>query len=81
MNLKDEVAHKIRVNLTSAHVEIVDESAGHAGHDNPNPHFAITVTWQGFEGKALIDQHQMIYDILKEEMKTIHSLRIKTKVK
>ena len=81
MNLKDVVAHKIREKLTGARVEIVDESRAHAGHDNPNPHFAVTVTWHGFEGKPLIEQHQMIYDILKEEMKTIHSLRIKTMVK
>ena len=42
-------------------------------------HLGITVISDQFEGKILIDQHQMIMDILKEKLKEeIHAVQIKT---
>lgn len=45
-------------------------------------HLDIIVYSDEFKGKMLIDQHQMIMDILKEDLKElIHAVKIKTMTK
>lgn len=42
-------------------------------------HLAITVVSDAFKGKLLIEQHQMLMDILKEELKArIHAVKLQT---
>ncbi len=43
-------------------------------------HFQIMVVSTAFEGKTLVEQHQIIYGILKEAMgsERIHALALKT---
>ena len=43
-------------------------------------HFQVMVVSEAFEGKTLIEQHQIIYGILKEAMgsERIHALALKT---
>ena len=44
-------------------------------------HFEVVVTWKAFEGKPLIEQHKAVHEALAGEMdKTIHALKIKTRV-
>ncbi|MBD65760.1 MAG: hypothetical protein CME62_11170 [Halobacteriovoraceae bacterium] len=45
-------------------------------------HLEILVVSDVFKGKMLIDQHQMVMDILKEELQErIHAVKIKTMTK
>lgn len=45
-------------------------------------HLAITVVSDVFKGKLLIEQHQMLMDLLKEELKTrIHAVKLQTYTK
>ncbi|MES2529120.1 MAG: BolA/IbaG family iron-sulfur metabolism protein [Bdellovibrionota bacterium] len=45
-------------------------------------HLAITVVSDAFKGKLLIEQHQMLMDLLKEEFKTrIHAVKLQTYTK
>lgn len=42
-------------------------------------HLAITVVSDAFEGKLLIQQHQMLMNLLKDELKTrIHAVKLET---
>jgi len=42
-------------------------------------HLAITVISDAFEGKLLFQQHQMLMNLLKEELKTrIHAVKLET---
>jgi stress-induced morphogen len=42
-------------------------------------HLGITVVSDAFKGKLLIEQHQMLMDLLKEELKSrIHAVKLKT---
>lgn len=44
-------------------------------------HFGITVTSSAFLGKRLIQQHKMVMDLLKDDLKDkIHAVKITTKV-
>lgn len=45
-------------------------------------HLDITVVSDGFKGKLLIEQHQILMDLLKEELKNrIHAVKLKTYTK
>lgn len=45
-------------------------------------HLAITVVSDAFKGKLLIEQHQMLMDLLKEEFKSrIHAVKLQTYTK
>lgn len=45
-------------------------------------HLAITVVSDAFEGKMLFQQHQMLMNLLKEELKSrIHAVKLQTYTK
>lgn len=48
-----------------------------------NDHFEAKVIWPGFEGKSLVEQHQLVMASLKEGLKSgaIHALSLKTSAK
>ena len=73
---------KITQNLTLNEINVIDESASHAGHagyrEGGGSHFSMLVVSDEFEGLSKIKRHQKIYSILSEEMKdAIHALSIK----
>jgi len=43
-------------------------------------HFQVLVVSPAFEGKGLVDQHQMVYGVLREALgsERIHALALKT---
>jgi BolA protein len=61
-------------------LEIIDNSASHAGHagvKNGGGHYHVTIVAQAFEGKTLVQRHQLIYKSLGDLMKhEIHALGI-----
>ncbi|MDD5462213.1 MAG: BolA family transcriptional regulator [Methylococcales bacterium] len=61
-------------------LEIIDSSAAHAGHAGARSgggHYHITIISQAFEGKSLVQRHQLIYNALGDMMKQqIHALGI-----
>jgi stress-induced morphogen len=71
-----EIEAKVKAALPGS--SVVAKKFGHPG-DHGLPHVSIEVTYAGFKGKSLVEQHQMIYSALEEEMKnSIHALKIKT---
>jgi len=44
-------------------------------------HYAATVVSPAFEGKSLVDQHQLVYDALGDNMtRNIHAIELQTYV-
>ena len=82
----DRVA-RLRARLTAAlqpdALEIVDESARHAGHAGAasgGGHFIVNIVSAAFQGKNLIQRHRMVYDAVGDMMHTeIHALSIQAK--
>jgi BolA family transcriptional regulator, general stress-responsive regulator len=74
----------IRRTLTEAFqpsvLEIIDNSAAHAGHAGARSgggHYHVTIVADAFEGKSLVQRHQLIYQALGDLMKQeIHALGI-----
>lgn len=72
MNPMEEVKALIESELPNSTVHVFDLTG-------TMDHLDIIVANDIFIGKALIDQHQMIMDILKESLKEkVHAVKIKT---
>jgi BolA family transcriptional regulator, general stress-responsive regulator len=80
-----QVASRIRSRLDAAlsptRLELMDESARHAGHAGARPegetHFRLTIVADTFAGKRLVDRQRMVYTALGDLMRTdIHALSI-----
>jgi len=83
MSISEEVKQKIEQALPGSHVEIIDQSQMHMLHQESGgaAHLKVIIGYKGFEGKTMLEQHQMIYELLKEELKEkIHALQLETKV-
>jgi BolA protein len=61
-------------------LEIIDNSAAHAGHAGARSgggHYHVTIVAEAFDGKSLVQRHQLIYKALGDLMKQeIHALGI-----
>ena len=67
--------------LAPARLELIDESAKHAGHAGARPggntHWRLTIVSAAFAGKPTVARHRMIYAALGELMQDpIHALAI-----
>ena len=69
---KDEIEAMIREALPDAKVEI-DDLAG------DGEHYSARVVSAAFEGKSLVEQHQIVYSALKGRMGgQLHALALRT---
>ncbi|WP_394754489.1 BolA family protein [Crenothrix sp.] len=61
-------------------LELLDNSAAHAGHAGARSgggHYHVTIVAEAFEGKSLVERHQLVYKALGDLMKQeIHALGI-----
>ncbi len=66
--------------LAPEHIEIVDESALHAGHAGARSgggHYQLTLIAAAFAGQNIVARHRAIYQALGDLMNTrIHALSI-----
>ncbi len=77
--MHEDIVKKLEDAFPGAEVEVVDTSAGHESH-NALYNIAVTVVWSDFADKSLVEQHQMVHDVLKEDLKTkVHALRLQTR--
>ena len=78
------VAERIEIKLSALNpesLEVVDESAAHAGHEGAKSgggHYRLVIVARAFEGKPAQLRHRMVYEALGPMMKReIHALAIK----
>ncbi len=66
--------------LNPQHVEIIDESALHAGHAGAKSgggHYQLTIISAAFSGQNAVGRHRLIYQALGDLMsRHIHALSI-----
>lgn len=69
----DQVAEMIKVGLPDAQVQVQDLTG-------TRDHYQVVVVSSQFEGKRLIQQHQLVYRALQQAMSSeaIHALTMKT---
>ncbi|MFN4280110.1 BolA family protein [Thermosynechococcus sp.] len=69
----EQLTHLIQSSLPDAFVQVQDLTGG-------GDHYEAVVVSAAFEGKRLVQQHQLVYSSLKELMATneLHALALKT---
>ena len=80
MTVADRIERSLAT-LAPESLEIVDESAAHAGHEGAKSgggHYRLVIVALAFEGKPPQVRHRMVYEALGPMMKhDIHALAIK----
>lgn len=68
-----QVESMIKAGLPDAEIQVMDLTGG-------GDHYQVTVVSSAFEGKSLIQQHQMVYRAVQQAMSSeaIHALSLKT---
>jgi acid stress-induced BolA-like protein IbaG/YrbA len=69
----DEIKTTLETALPDSTVRVDDLTGG-------GDHFQVWIISTAFEGKSLVDQHQMVYGVLKDALgsERIHALALKT---
>jgi len=76
------LTQQLQVRLNPDFVEVLDESAAHAGHAGANgtglgTHFRVRIQSGLFTGKSRVARHRLVYDALQEYMdQGLHALAI-----
>ena len=76
------LTQKLQARLNPEFVEVLDESAAHAGHAGANgtglgTHFRVRIQSAVFIGKSRVARHRLVYDALQEYIdQGLHALAI-----
>ncbi|WHZ11701.1 MAG: Cell division protein BolA [Burkholderiaceae bacterium] len=67
----EAMAVRLREMLAPTALEVIDESAAHAGHAGANAagygsHFRVRIASPQFAGRTRVAQHRLVYDALRE---------------
>jgi BolA protein len=83
MNTLAQQMHQVLADrLQPSALEVLDESAAHAGHAGANgtgfgTHFRVRISSPLFTGKPRVTQHRLVYDALQEFIdRGVHALAI-----
>jgi BolA protein len=67
----DAIQAQLRQTLNPSTLEVIDESAAHAGHSGANglgygTHFRVRIGGPAFVGLSRVAQHRLVYDALRD---------------
>ena len=73
---------RLRERLLPSQLQVIDESADHAGHVGANgtgfgTHFRVRIATPNFEGLSRVQRHRLVYDALQDYIDAgLHALAI-----
>lgn len=74
VSVEQQIEQRLREGIAPAELRIENESHMHSG-DRMDTHFKLVAVSAAFEGKRLVQRHQMIYGLLSDLMQNpIHAL-------
>lgn len=82
MSYQDRIREKLTIGLEPTRLDVINESALHAGHRSSpgtgESHFRIVVVSNKFAGQSRLARHRMVNDLLAEEMAPggVHALAL-----
>lgn len=81
MRVADEIEQKLRVAFAPREVEVVDDSASHAGHAGApaagESHFNVRIRAEAFKGQNRVARHRAVHAALGPELiGRIHALAL-----
>ncbi|MDP3252698.1 MAG: BolA family protein [Hydrogenophaga sp.] len=81
----EAIESRLREALSPVQLEVIDESADHAGHAGANglgfgTHFRVRIGGPVFAGRSRVAQHRLVYDALQKFTDAgLHALAIEIK--
>ncbi|MBA4061979.1 BolA protein family transcriptional regulator [Acidovorax temperans] len=81
-SIAEQMHRQLAQTLSTTVLEVIDESAAHAGHAGSNgtdfgTHFRVRIASPFFTGKSRVAQHRLVYDALQEFIdQGVHALAI-----
>ncbi|PJE77839.1 DNA-binding transcriptional regulator BolA [invertebrate metagenome] len=79
MNMQTHLETKLTQALNPEHLEIINESYMHHVPEGSESHFKVIIVSHSFEGKMAVKRHQLIYQLLSEELQqSVHALALHT---
>ena len=82
LSIAQQMHQALALRLTPTALEVLDESAAHAGHAGANgtgfgTHFRVRISSPLFTGKPRVAKHRLVYDALQEFIdQGVHALAI-----
>ncbi|MGP1275668.1 MAG: BolA family protein [Caulobacterales bacterium] len=82
--VRRRIEDRLKAALAPAELDIIDDSASHAGHAGARPggesHFTVEIVSEAFAGKSRIERHRLVNHALAEELAgPVHALVIRAK--
>ena len=80
----DDLHARLSARLEPTQLDVLDESAAHAGHAGADgtgsgTHFRVRIASPRFSGKARLARHRLVYDALQDFIDGgLHALAIET---
>jgi BolA protein len=79
--MQERIAARLQAALDPAALDVVDDSAKHAGHGGARPggetHYSVAVVSAAFAGKTKVQRHRLVYAALAAEIADgVHALAI-----
>jgi len=75
----EQIRQALERNLTPLSIEIIDDSAKHAGHAGAREggHFRVVVVAHAFNGRSQLERHRLVYAAVAPLMgQGVHALSI-----
>jgi len=82
MNTAERIHARLQQRLEPTQLEVIDESAQHAGHAGASPsgegsHIRVRVASPLFTGRSRVQRHRLVYDALQDFIdQGLHALAI-----
>ena len=79
----ESIRDKLQKRFAPEHLEVIDDSALHAGHEGARPsgesHFTVKIVSAAFAGVARVQRQRQVYAELAEELQgPVHALSVKS---
>ena len=80
-SVADKLRDKLQQGLSPQRLDVVDDSARHAGHRPDHPegesHFNVTIVSPAFAGLSRVERQRRVYALLAEELAgPVHALQL-----
>eukprot|EP01094_Clydonella_sp_ATCC50884_P021659 TRINITY_DN4815_c0_g1_i2.p3 TRINITY_DN4815_c0_g1~~TRINITY_DN4815_c0_g1_i2.p3 ORF type:complete len:117 (-),score=19.75 TRINITY_DN4815_c0_g1_i2:673-1023(-) len=79
MAMQARIWKRLTDTLRPLYLDVINESHQHNVPPNSETHFRVVVVSEMFNGRRILQRHQLVNDYLKEEMSCIHALSIQAK--
>lgn len=79
---RDRIEALLREALAPTHVEVIDETVSHAGHEGARggqSHYRVTVVSPRFAGLSRVAAQRLVHEVLTSELTSgLHALALRT---